>query len=60
MEAERLPDFFPLKLKKCALQADSFFACFEAESQVDQSKSLKACASYLEEYKKCMNTYLKQ
>ena len=28
----QLPSYFPLKLKKCTIPADAFFACFDHES----------------------------
>ena len=30
--SQQLPQYFPLKLKKCAAPAEAFFACFETEA----------------------------
>jgi hypothetical protein len=64
-----LPDYFPLKTKKCRLVADSFFTCFEDSGIVSSgsnttntgivvsssSTTRGKCDELLNEYKKCMD-----
>jgi hypothetical protein len=58
-----LPSYFPLKLKKCEQSAQAFFSCFESESTPNGDKdvgrkALTTCAQSLEEYKKCMDSFV--
>jgi hypothetical protein len=32
MADEKLPSYFPLKIRRCAIVADTFFTCFEANA----------------------------
>ncbi|KAI9008030.1 hypothetical protein BC832DRAFT_402819 [Gaertneriomyces semiglobifer] len=62
-QVERLPPFFPLKVKKCAEVADTFFACFEKNSLPNGDKevgrkALMQCQEQLQAYEKCMERYL--
>ena len=55
-----LPSYFPLKSKSCAIPADSFFACFDTESQYRHPKeALLSCQEQLGLYKTCMEKYFK-
>ncbi|KAI9104715.1 hypothetical protein DFS34DRAFT_563134, partial [Phlyctochytrium arcticum] len=59
----RLPDYFPLKLRKCTDVADPFFSCFERESLPNGDpdvarKALVTCRPQLEAYKKCMDKFV--
>ncbi|KAJ1558567.1 hypothetical protein HK096_010050 [Nowakowskiella sp. JEL0078] len=58
-----LPPYFPLKLKKCIVPADNFFACLEKNSIPNGEKDVArnavvTCAEGLEEYKKCMERFV--
>ncbi|TPX55956.1 hypothetical protein PhCBS80983_g04904 [Powellomyces hirtus] len=58
-----LPPYFPLKLRKCAEVADTFFACFEKESfpNGDPAVARKAvgrCTESLTAYKNCMEKFV--
>ncbi|KAI8920647.1 hypothetical protein BC831DRAFT_478013 [Entophlyctis helioformis] len=58
-----LPPYFPLKLKKCTVPAETFFACFETESvhngNPDAARdSLAKCSEHLKAYKECMDKFV--
>ncbi|KAI8899884.1 hypothetical protein BC833DRAFT_583960, partial [Globomyces pollinis-pini] len=60
---QTLPPYFPLKLRKCAIPADTFFACFEVESAPNGDvlagrKALATCSKQLELYKQCMDKFV--
>mmetsp|Transcript_10636 Transcript_10636/g.13212 ORF Transcript_10636/g.13212 Transcript_10636/m.13212 type:complete len:94 (-) Transcript_10636:446-727(-) len=61
----RLPEYFPLAPKACAVPAASFFDCFSAKGKqaddvadADAGKNaLLDCAQTLAAYEKCMNRW---
>eukprot|EP00842_Homolaphlyctis_polyrhiza_P002627 jgi/Hompol1/3365/HPOL_003224-RA len=58
-----LPSYFPLKLRKCAAPADSFFTCFETESipngEADVARNaVSKCREQLIAYKECMDNFV--
>ncbi|KAJ3135107.1 hypothetical protein HDU89_007528 [Geranomyces variabilis] len=62
-EDTTLPPYFPLKLRKCAQVADTFFACFEKESFPNGDpavgrKAVATCAEPLAAYKACMEKFV--
>jgi hypothetical protein len=62
-EIPKLPSYFPLKLKKCAIPADDFFSCFE-ENTTNVSpnvgnEALLKCSKQLDLYKECMDASMK-
>ncbi|KAJ3159273.1 hypothetical protein HDU86_001876 [Geranomyces michiganensis] len=62
-EESTLPPYFPLKLRKCAKVADTFFACFEKESFPNGDpavgrKAVSTCSEPLAAYKACMEKFV--
>jgi hypothetical protein len=60
MEEPKLPDYFPLKLKKCAIPADDFFACFETSADNGDKNALLQCSAQLKLYKDCMDSLMQK
>ncbi|KAJ3395572.1 hypothetical protein HDU80_010288 [Chytriomyces hyalinus] len=62
-EAEpRLPEYFPLKLKKCTDVSESFFGCFDFNTIPNGDKdvgrqALIKCGDQLKLYKECMDRF---
>ncbi|KAL2919552.1 hypothetical protein HK105_201199 [Polyrhizophydium stewartii] len=62
-EELELPQYFPLKLKKCAAPAEAFFACFETEAAPNGDKdvarkAVAKCGELLLAYKSCMDNFV--
>ncbi|KAH6563306.1 hypothetical protein BASA50_002391 [Batrachochytrium salamandrivorans] len=58
-----LPSYFPLKLKKCAVPAEAFFACFETEATPNGDpdiarKAIGKCSEQLIAYTACMSNFV--
>lgn len=65
MEEEKklkLPAFFPLKLSKCRIDADEFFACFESNATpgtLDGGQiALHRCSTQMLKYSECMEKHM--
>ncbi|KAL5040210.1 hypothetical protein RTP6_007251 [Batrachochytrium dendrobatidis] len=61
--SQQLPQYFPLKLKKCAAPAEAFFACFETEAAPNGDrdvarKAIAKCGEQLNAYKACMDNFV--
>ncbi|KAI9204009.1 uncharacterized protein BJ171DRAFT_582386 [Polychytrium aggregatum] len=59
----RLPEYFPLKLKKCTEVSEQFFSCYEKESFPNGDPSvakaaLLTCHEQLIAYKACMDKFV--
>ncbi|KAI8844264.1 hypothetical protein BC829DRAFT_400424 [Chytridium lagenaria] len=63
MEAPtQLPPFFPLKLRKCADVADTFFGCFDDNTVPNGDKdlgrkALETCQDKMKLYVACMSKF---
>lgn len=62
-EEQRMPPYFPLKLRACSGPSETFFACFESASFPNGSRdvaqqALASCSVELLAYKKCMEAHL--
>ncbi|TPX64373.1 hypothetical protein SpCBS45565_g05923 [Spizellomyces sp. 'palustris'] len=58
-----LPPYFPLKLRKCADVADTFFSCYERASLPNGDKdvarkAVTECSEQLAAYKRCMEKFV--